>query len=421
MERLSLIFANGKFDFACYLLSRGLSWIVSTKLTINVVYHTLIRIALENATSTDSERPKKRRRLARGVQGVHAVSLEPVTPTNVDEHQGWYTTPLGRLIRPMRMRPARPLDPPIAASTALGTKGSKQGKPEAKERKKRKVLPDTRARRKTIDPIKYGSTHVIGAFLGAEVQLLPEIPTTQDAVGSEDDSNGDKDSTSTTSSSSDEEDEEAPSQAVTTSHQPMPPQTPIPPLPAVTTASILSKPDPQGSVPIPTSAQPVDSTTVEFTAEKLKSLDLLRSMFGEKDDDTDWGGAESVSDVDMESPAARSREGFGDGNVVDYEEVGRSGTPKPSVRGPGEDGSEDGAVQRMGSSGDEEDTDENEDESEDASDSDLNAKKSVRDDAEQSDGGTQTAERQPGVQMTKLKDLFAPREEEGSSIVLHSP
>lgn len=169
-------------------------------------------IVRENARTEPSDRPKKRPRLARGVQGVHAPSMDPITPSTVEEyaHKGWYVTPLGRLIRPMRMRPARPLDPPLIATTTKDKKDKKDKKGKAgkdgegegdekKKVKKRKKVPDVRARRKTIDPVKYGSSHVIGAFLGGGEgdTVAQNTPPLDDEVSDSDESSS--------SSSSEEE------------------------------------------------------------------------------------------------------------------------------------------------------------------------------------------------------------------------
>ncbi|TFY73714.1 hypothetical protein EWM64_g10298 [Hericium alpestre] len=53
-----------------------------------------------------------------------------------------------------------------------------------------------------------------------------------------------------------------------------------------------------------TPSKPVSQPGDSLTAEKLKTLDLLKNMFGETDE---WGGAESVgSDVDMDDVAPQA-------------------------------------------------------------------------------------------------------------------
>ena len=95
-----------------------------------------------------------------------------VTPENVHLRPQWRVTALGRLVRPVRMRPMHPLDPPIDLSKSAEKrkiKGQKEkevvkGK-EEKPTKKRKREPPTRARRRTIDPLQWGSQHIVGVFL----------------------------------------------------------------------------------------------------------------------------------------------------------------------------------------------------------------------------------------------------------------
>ncbi|KAI5980981.1 hypothetical protein EDD15DRAFT_2420249 [Pisolithus albus] len=75
--------------------------------------------------------------------------------------------PSGRIIRPMRMRPERPLEPMHAVGSGQRTRGKTSDK-EGKKREKRQV-PPSRARRRTIDPTKWDSTYLTGAFLDAVV------------------------------------------------------------------------------------------------------------------------------------------------------------------------------------------------------------------------------------------------------------
>jgi len=107
---------------------------------------------------TPGDRPAKRRRLARGVQGVHAPDMSPVTPENVSSRPGWYVTPMGRIVRPMRMRPGKPLPP--ASTQAPSTSGKKN----EKQKRKREKAKLVRARRKTIDQTKWDSQHLKGAW-----------------------------------------------------------------------------------------------------------------------------------------------------------------------------------------------------------------------------------------------------------------
>jgi hypothetical protein len=85
--------------------------------------HDSTRASALNNSPTDAEPPWKRARLARGVHGRHAANVSLVAPENVHLHKCWRVTSLGRLIRPIRMRPARrshhdrrgPLPSPLAS------------------------------------------------------------------------------------------------------------------------------------------------------------------------------------------------------------------------------------------------------------------------------------------------------------------
>src|SRR6267154_2127465 len=89
-----------------------------------------------------------------------------VTPFNVSNRKGWKTTTMGRMVRPLRMRPERPLPPqagPAFQRRTLVKAARKDGKEKAT--KKRAREPATRARRRTIDPTKWDSVHLKGMFL----------------------------------------------------------------------------------------------------------------------------------------------------------------------------------------------------------------------------------------------------------------
>ncbi|KAI5999700.1 hypothetical protein EDD15DRAFT_2363033 [Pisolithus albus] len=91
----------------------------------------------------------------------------PLSRDDAAKTAGWVVMPSGRIIRPMRMRPERPLEPMHAVGSGRRTRG-KTSEKEGKKRKKRQVSP-SRARRRTIDPTKWDSTYLTGAFLDAVV------------------------------------------------------------------------------------------------------------------------------------------------------------------------------------------------------------------------------------------------------------
>ena len=186
------------------------------------------------------------------MQGRHAQDMSLITPENVHQRPQWRVTPLGRLIRPMRMRPARPLDPPL---DPLRTKNVDKGKGKvSKTKKKRLRAPPTRARKQTIDPLRWGSTHLSGIFL--EDNGNPPPPRRSGSDGS------------AKGESTEVEEVE----------------------------HILEASDqtPPGDDKTPPHA---DGTELDLAAERASALDLLSAMFGEAND---WGGAESIdSDVEM--------------------------------------------------------------------------------------------------------------------------
>lgn len=76
-------------------------------------------------------------------------------------HQGWKKTPAGHLIRPMHMRPERPV--PVPAIPAPSTK--EEDKKKRRGKGKGSGEPAKRARRLTIDPTRYGAVHFSGSLL----------------------------------------------------------------------------------------------------------------------------------------------------------------------------------------------------------------------------------------------------------------
>lgn len=300
------------------------------------------RILLEKAAAEEkTSRPRKRRRLA---QARHARDMSLVTPSNVHQSPQWCVTPLGRLIRPMRMRPARPIGPPVDVLKAqyknISTK-SQGGKEGRKRRRTAASTPPTRARRQTIDPLRWGSTHISGVFIEGERALTsPALDAGREASGK------------TRESSEVEGDDEVES-ILDTSQSP-------------------ADDDDMASIS-------VDATNGDLAAENATALRLLYSMFGEADED--WGGAEDVdSDMEREAaanvpPHASQSSGLHDG-VADFEVV-------PAAQ--------------KGS-----------------------ASKKLSIDQRQGAQPTTAAPRDPDPEQPKrannLKDLFAPREEEGERI-----
>ncbi|KAI9451028.1 hypothetical protein F5148DRAFT_1003802 [Russula earlei] len=303
------------------------------------------RILHENASMQAEEtRPRTRRRLVRGVHCRHAQDMSLVTLENVPQRPQWRVTPLGRLIRPMRMRPARPLGPPLDV-----IKSQDISKGQGKVRRKRaSAMPPARARVRTIDPLRWGSMHLSGIFLGGEqTAFSPALVPSGEASG---EGNGE-----TTEVEEVEEILDATQS------------------PADDNLDVALRAEP--SAPRDVSPRvPFDPASTDLEAEKARALHLLSSIFGEANED--WGGAESV-DSEMEQVAA-----------APYTNAVPSTSPR--LR--------------------------------DATDFEVvpSARKKESSPAghpTQSTTTSRNTDRVPSA--TKLKDLFAPREEEGFSLIGH--
>ncbi|WFD36253.1 hypothetical protein MCUN1_003131 [Malassezia cuniculi] len=78
---------------------------------------------------------------------VEAHDMSPVTAERIENGEwGWHVTPAGHLVRPMQMRPSRPIPTPGESS--------------------RTTRPRSRACRVVIDPTRYTREHITGAILG---------------------------------------------------------------------------------------------------------------------------------------------------------------------------------------------------------------------------------------------------------------
>ncbi|KAF8489972.1 hypothetical protein F5888DRAFT_1808403 [Russula emetica] len=319
-------------------------------------YHERIVLEKAAAESDETARPRKRRRLAvRGVQARHARDMSLVTSSNVHQSPQWCVTPLGRLIRPMRMRPARPIGLPLDVLKAQNQNPSFKSQGGKEGRKRRRTVastPPTRARRLTIDPLRWGSTHISGVFLEGERALMsPAL----DAGG---------ETSAKTGVSSEVEGDDEVEKILDASQSP-------------------ADDNDEPSTPPGSSSIPVDTTNADLAAEKATALRLLYSMFGEADED--WGGAENVdSDMEREVAAANSAlhasQSSSSHDAVDFEVVpaAQRASKKSSI-----------------------------DQRQTAQTTTANAAAPLNPDPVQ----PPTA--------TKLKDLFAPREEEGFSLIGH--
>lgn len=342
---------------------------------------TLCRLAA--LRESEGEPPRKKRRLPRGVQGVHAADMSLVTPENVAGRGGWKVTPMGRLVKPIRMRPGHPLPEPVAAAPVKAKgKGKKE---EEKKRRKRAKEPPTRARRQTIDPLKYGSQHLKGVFL--ENVVVEPRKVAVKSVPVEEESDG-TDEESSEESEEEEGQVQVEEKAVKTA---VPKPTPPPILSPATTQKVQQPPPPPALAKPPATNISADST--DLTQEKNAALGLLQSLFGNRDEN-DWGDKESLSDVDMEELAGRSKGAAAVATDDDIEMVPlESGATRPT------------AAASKDSTEDEEDSSEDEEDDE-----------SNTGDEPQAENVPPPAEEKaaaPPSSQKKLKDLFAPQAQEG--------
>jgi hypothetical protein len=154
----------------------------------------------ENATAKRKAEEEEETRLSRERQraqkygAVHAQDMSLVTKENANTRPGWIVTPLGRIVRPMKMKPARPLES-VDASTGKVT-----------VKKKKKAEEELRAKRQKIDMLKYGSVHLKGVFVDV---AIPDVGYGDNAMATEVDAEdkGSEDMVDDETSSSEEETE----------------------------------------------------------------------------------------------------------------------------------------------------------------------------------------------------------------------
>ncbi|KAF9528974.1 hypothetical protein CPB83DRAFT_853538 [Crepidotus variabilis] len=249
------------------------------------------RILLENQRA--AEEPPNKKRKAFGP--TQAEDMTVVTPENAAQRPGWKVSSLGRVTRPMKMRPLHPL-PEVQEETSRRKHTGKVPKPGEKKKKLKLKDPDTRSRRKFIDMPKCGSTYLKGVFLDLEVGSRKADDRDQHP----DILMGDQDS------SESEPDTEASKRRASI---PIPDDDPVGL--SVSKLSIRdvasppsSKPDAPEEKPKTTVTSQKQSTSLpDIQSEKTQALSLLSSLFGgqERNDEDSWVGRESVgSDIDVD-------------------------------------------------------------------------------------------------------------------------
>ncbi|KAK7056707.1 hypothetical protein VNI00_002424 [Paramarasmius palmivorus] len=199
------------------------------------------RIAQENSTH---EPPQKRRRIHHSkYHAVLSPDLSLVTRENATKRPGWKVMPSGRIVRPMRMRPEKPLQPCV----------DQQKSTRPLKEKKRIKAPDTRARRRTIDVTKWGGTYLRGSLLDGQITLASQQPERTDEGLEVERGTGD------------DEDEVDQEDAMTPTDAPL----------------------------LHTSVQ-LPHSEGDFARERSQNLHLLQALLGSDE----WGDRESDSDID---------------------------------------------------------------------------------------------------------------------------
>ncbi|KAJ7066120.1 hypothetical protein C8F01DRAFT_1052158 [Mycena amicta] len=216
------------------------------------------------ATENNEEKAEPRRKRPRGA--VYAEDMELVTPETAGQRAGWKVTEMGRVLRPMRMRPERPLPPPLATETKPKKKEAATSKP------KRRRDPNSRARRQTIDVTRWGSVHLKGMFLENAAEVSQKRVPDETRPMEESESSSDEEPASSLNNNT--------GIYIQTNR-------------STTTCKIKSHALPQ---PPPSNT----SAAIDLAAEKTGTLRLLRLRCSEAMR-RKWGGRESVgSDVDEE-------------------------------------------------------------------------------------------------------------------------
>lgn len=241
----------------------------------------------QNDFSLTNERsstpPQGKRRKLRANECSHSTLLPidtPLTTSVAERSPGWVVTPMGRLVRPIKMRPPRPL-PPQQQTVIRSSKKEKEGKEKGK--KKNKKL-DTRARRRVIDPTKWDSTLLKGMWLEGVTVAADDMKIVDLTL-----------ETTANDSTSESEDER---DAIDGHYMP---------------SALLE----EAGKPSGPSVHQI--TTADLRDETRSSLAFLSSMF--RDEDDNWLGRESIgSDIEMPEDDRQIDAGKAEYDI-DFEEV----------------------------------------------------------------------------------------------------
>ncbi|KAG8988171.1 hypothetical protein FRB90_002927 [Tulasnella sp. 427] len=249
---------------------------------------------------------KERRAKSNGTSRRHAADMSLITPENVDHRkvrtilsshilqkayrvvQHWKQTPEGHIVRPLRMRPDRPI-PSVAQKIPLSSKsGSKQ--PTATSRA---VKTLQRTKLTVIDPTRYVSSHIMtfdsAAALGPDEQ---EADGEESENGSERSSENevevvDSDSNEESPGSSDEHDKDI--KPTSLHHEP----------------SQSTQPVSKQLESLPLSVQ--DEEIAHTREEKKRDLDILASLLGNQET-LAWEPDSDLEQLAWENSDKRRRE-----------------------------------------------------------------------------------------------------------------
>ncbi|KAK0202997.1 hypothetical protein DFS33DRAFT_1344195 [Desarmillaria ectypa] len=250
------------------------------------------KIEKERAEAQEAPPPKKKRRCSK-YTAVEAEDMTLVTPQNAHSRAGWTVTTLGGIMRPMRMRPKRPLMP-LPKPPAGG-----------KVSKKRKI-PLVRARRRTIDMRRWKGAHLTGVFLGGGVPLEEK----NDADDEDEDEDMGKQQNAARDTSSGEDSENVSASSMDKS-----------------SSSAVQK----MAAKAPSESESLLDSPFDLTAEKRETLGLLQSLFGSSDSTKEWGDAESIaSGIDVDEQRLLDGDGEADYEVVPL----NTSLEKPKVPSP---------------------------------------------------------------------------------------
>lgn len=241
------------------------------------------RLVLINSQSPQSVPPKRTHARHYGYPSS-TLPLTPLSATAAASTPGWIVTPSGRVVRPMRMRPERPLESmrsELSASKVKGTNGKV---------KKRVKLPPARARRRLIDPTKWDSVYLKGVFLD---NVSVSLPISKDAPESSGpvkyDTLGEEDGTET-------EDDGADSDVVSSIvRKEIKSPRHISQLVQDRARAVPSVQQSQEAVPATPSRIREATEFSDVRDEANAVLAMLDNMFG---DNEDWDGRESVTEME---------------------------------------------------------------------------------------------------------------------------